>query len=172
MIFKIKTLIMKTRSFFSLLILLVFLPSVCAIAQKADISGEWKMNRQKSTVDEQLFLSGITILFRSDSLITTRHYENGNGEEYPFDENISLDGKECKITIFDMPRTSTSTRSATDGSVKISSATTFSGGNGQEDMVAKENWKLDSTGKILILEFINTMSGNEVKGTYYYDRVK
>lgn len=163
---------MKTKSFFSFLILLIFLPLVCAMAQKADMSGEWKMNRQKSTLDEQLFLSGISIQFRADSLITTRHYENGNGEEYPFDENVSLDGKECKIVIFNMPRSSSATRAATDGSIQISSKTTFNGGNGEEDMMAKESWKLDSTGKLLVLEFTNSMSGNEVKGTYYYDRVK
>jgi hypothetical protein len=130
------------------------------------------MNKEKSSVNEQIFLTGITIQFKSDSLLTNRVYENGNKEEFPFDENLSLDGKDCKINIFDMPRTSKATRSETDGSITISSATTYNGTNGEEDMTAKETWKLDSTGKILILEFTNTMSGNEVKGTYYYDKVK
>lgn len=163
---------MKTRTILLLLVLSIILPSISAFGQKADLSGQWKLNKEKSVISDQLFLSGITIQFKSDSLLTTRVYENSIGEEYPFDEKISLDGKDCKIVIFDMPRTSKATRSDTDGSIMISSTTTFNGNNGEEDMVAKETWKLDSTGQILILEFTNKISDNEMKGTYYYDKVK
>jgi hypothetical protein len=163
---------MKASAVFSFLILSIILPSVSGLAQKADLTGEWKLNKEKSVISDQLFLSKITIQFKSDSLITSRVYENGNGEEYPFDEKLSLDGKDCKIVIFEMPRKSKATQSQTDGSVSVSSTTTFNGNNGEEDMVAEETWKLDSTGKILILEFTNKMSGNEIKGTFYYDKVK
>jgi hypothetical protein len=163
---------MKTRTILLLLVLSIILPSISAFAQKADLSGEWKLDKEKSVISDQLFLSKITIQFKSDSLLTTRVYENGSGEEYPFDEKISLDGKDCKIVIFDMPRTSKATRLDSDGSIMISSTTTINGNNGAEDMVAKETWKLDSAGQILILEFTNKMSDNEMKGTYYYDKVK
>jgi hypothetical protein len=162
---------MKTRTIFSLAILLFILPSIPGLAQKADLTGEWKLNKEKSVIADQLFLSKITIQFKSDSLISDRVYENGNGEEYPFVEKLSLDGKDCKTVIYDMPRTSSATRSA-DGSVMISSATTYNGNNGQEDMIAKETWKADSSGKVLILDFTNKMQGNEIKGTFYYDKVK
>jgi hypothetical protein len=164
---------MKTKSILSGLSLLFLLPAFTIYAQKAEFSGEWKLNKEKTVLaDNQLFLSGITIQLKSDSLLTTRVYENGNGEEYPFDENISLDGKDCKIVIFDMPRTSKATRSDTDGSITIESATTFNGNNGMEDMTAKETWKVENEGKILSVEFSNKMSGNETTGKYYYDKVK
>jgi hypothetical protein len=169
---KFRKIIMKTRTFLLMLILFIFLPSISANAQKDAFSGEWKINKEKSAVAEQLFLSSITIHLKADSILTTRVYENGNDEEYPFDENLSLDGKDCRIVIFDMPRSSNAKRSESDGSIMISSATTFNGPNGEEDMTAKESWKVDATGKILILEFTNSMSGNEAKGTYYYDKVK
>jgi hypothetical protein len=54
----------------------------------------------------------------------------------------------------------------------IASTTTFSGNNGQEDMIAKETWKIDKEGKTLTLEFTNKMSGKEITGTYYYNKVK
>jgi hypothetical protein len=76
-------------------------------------------------------------------MLTTRVYENGNGEEYPFQENLSLDGKDCKIVIFEMPRTSKATCSDADGSIAITSATTFTGNYGEEDMTAIESWKID-----------------------------
>jgi hypothetical protein len=164
---------MKTKSILTILFLAIFLPSFNMIAQKPDISGEWKLNKEKTVLaDNQLFLSRITIQLKSDSLLTTRVYENGNGEEYPFDENLSLDGKECKLVIYEMPRTSIATRSDTDGSIKIESKTTFNGSNGEEDMTAKESWKLESDGQMLTLEFTNKMSGNESTGTYYYSRAK
>jgi len=161
---------MKTTKIFSLLILLVLVPVFMASAQKANFSGEWKINKEKLTnVDNQLVLSKITIQLKADSLLTTRVYENGMGEEFPFDENLTLDGKECKIVIYEMPRTSKASRT-TDGAITIASATTFYGNNGQEDMVAKETWKIDNEGKILTLEFSNTMSGVESTGTYFYDK--
>jgi hypothetical protein len=164
---------MKTKTILSLLFLLFLLPSFKASSQKNDLTGEWKLNKEKSVITEsQLFLSGITIQQKSDSLLTMRIYENGNGEEYPFDEKLSLDGKECKIVIFEMPRSSKASISATDNSINIISATTFNGNSGPEDMTADENWKLDADGQTLILQFTNKMSGNESKGTYYFNKVK
>jgi hypothetical protein len=152
--------------------MLFFLPAFTTFAQKADFSGEWKLNKEKTVLsDNQLFLSGITIQLKSDSLLTTRVYENGNGEEYPFEENLSLDNKDCKIVIFDMPRTSKAAK-ASDGSITIESATTFNGNNGSEDMTAKETWKIEDGGKMISMEFSNKMSGNEVTGKYYYDKIK
>jgi hypothetical protein len=164
---------MKTKKIFIALSMLFFLSGLTTYAQKSDFSGEWKLNKEKSVLaDNQLFLSGITIQVKSDSLLTTRVYENGNGEQYPFQENISLDGKDCKIVIFDMPRTSTATSSSADKSFMIASTTTFNGNSGPEDMTAKETWKVDNEGKTLTLEFTNKMSGNEITGKFYYDKVK
>jgi hypothetical protein len=159
---------MKTTKFFSLLLMLVFVPVFMVSAQ--NFSGEWKINKEKLTVVEnQLVLSKITIQLKADSLMTTRVYENGMGEEFPFDENLTLDGKECKIVIYEMPRTSKASRTP-DGAITIASATTFYGNSGEEDMVAKETWKVDNEGKTLTLEFSNTMSGVESTGTYIYDK--
>jgi hypothetical protein len=164
---------MKTRKIITLLMVLFFITSLNSFAQKTDFSGEWKLNKEKSVLtDSQIFLSKITIQLKSDSILTTRVYENSNGEEYPFDENLSLDGKEGKIAIYDMPRASKATRSDADGSIMIASTTTFNGGNGQEDMTANETWKLENGGQVLTLEFTNKMSENESTGKYFYDKVK
>jgi len=69
-----------------------------------------------------------------------------------------------------MPRTSTATRSDADGSINIKSTTSFTSGNGQEDMNANETWKLDNEGQFLVLQFTNKMSGNESTGTYYFNK--
>ena len=163
---------MKKRTILIATVLLLILPAQSVMSQKPDFSGQWTLNKEKSVLtDNQLFLSKITIHLKSDSLLTTRVYENGNGEEYPFEENLSLDGKDCKIVIYDMPRTSKATRLDSDGSISITSTPTSTGNGGSEDMIANETWKVDNEGKVLTLEFTNAMSGNETTGKYYYTKI-
>jgi hypothetical protein len=164
---------MQTKTTFLFLILLNIIFSISASAQRANFSGEWKLNKEKTVLaDNQLFLSKITILLKSDSLLTTRVYENANGEEYPFEEKLSLDGKESKIVIYDMPRKTKASRSNTDGSIIIESTTTFSGNNGEDNLIAKESFKIDNESQTLIMGFTNKMSGGEIVGINYYNKVK
>lgn len=164
---------MKPKTFFILIILLIITSSVPAPGQNADFSGEWKLNKEKTVLtDNQLFLSKVSIKLRSDSLLTIRVYENGNGEEYPFVENLSLDEKECKIFIYDMPRTTRASRSNTDGSLIIESTTTFNTNNGEQNLISKETWKVDNEGNTLTIDFTSKISGNETAGINYYNKVK
>jgi hypothetical protein len=163
---------MKTKSIFALLFLLVLIPSFSAYGQKNGFTGEWKIDKVKTVLaDNQLFLAAITINLKSDSLLATRTYENSNGEQYPFDEKISLDGKESKIFIYDMPRTIKASKAA-DGSLTVETTTTFQGNNGPDNLVAKETWKVDAAGSVLTIAFVNKMAGNEIPGTNYYNKVK
>lgn len=165
-----KKTIMKTKFIVSFLLCFIILSVISVNAQKPDFSGEWKLNKEKSIIpDNNLIVTKIILKQKSDSLLTTRLYENNNGEEYTFIENFSLDGKETKLTVYELPRTSKATLGETDGSLNINSTTTF---NGNEDFVAAEKWKLENEGKVLTLVFTNKMSGNEVTGTYYFDKLK
>jgi len=164
---------MKTKPLFTFLILLIITSSLSAFGQKKGFDGEWKLNREKTVLaDNQLFLSKVTIQLKSDSLLTTRVYENSNGEEYPFEEKLSLDGKDSKITIYDMPRTTKASKSNTDGSLVIESKTTFQGNNGEDNLIAKETWKVDSEATTLTIDFTNKMSAGETTGTNYYNKIK
>lgn len=162
---------MKTKSIFFSLIVIAVTASFSLSAQSTGFSGEWKLDQTKTAnVDNQLFLAGVIIKLKADSLLTTRIYENGMGEQYTFDENLSLDGKDAKIVIYDMPRTSKVTKSASDGSLSFESTTTFNGQYGEENLLAKETWKIDPEGKLLTIDFTNKMADNETTGTNYYNR--
>ena len=164
---------MKTKATFLIIILFTITFSFSASGQATGFSGEWKLNKEKTILaDNQLFLSRIIINLKNDSLFTTRIYENGNGEEYPFNENLSLDNKESKIIIYEMPRTSKATKSQDDGSLIIESTTTFNGNNGEENYIAKETWKVDNETQLLTIGFTNKTSGGEITGTNYYNKVK
>jgi len=164
---------MKAKTFLIAIILIITAGTYSASSQKSDFSGEWKLNREKTVLaDNQLYLSEIKIFVKKDSLITTRTYEDGNGQVYPFDENLTLDGKECKIIIYDMPRTSKASKVNSDGSIIVESRTTFYGNNGEDNLNSTETWKIDREGPTLIISFKNNMSSGEVSGTNYYNKVK
>lgn len=158
---------MKKKTIISALLIFV---AFSASAQLSGFNGTWKINKEKSNYPtDQLYLSQISIAVTGDSILTNRTYTDPNYQEYPFEENMTLDGKEAKIYIYDMPRVSKA-RKGENGTVLIDSKTTFGGGSGDEDMVAIEVWKTD--GKTLTLEAINQMMGQEIKSTVVYDKVK
>lgn len=164
---------MKTKPFLIILITFFITSSFTIIGQESRFTGEWKLNKEKTVLaDNQIFLSRVSVKLKSDSLLTTRVYENMNGEEYPFQENLSLNGKDCKIVIYEMPRSSKASLSNTDGSIIIESTTTFYGNNGEQNIIAKEVWKVDNEGKLLTIYFTNKMSSGETSGTSYYTKIK
>jgi len=161
---------MKTRLILIATALIFIVSSLAVSAQNGNFSGEWKLNTQKTVLpSDQLYLLKITVKQEGNNLLTTRVYSNANGEEYPFEENLTLDGKECKITIYDMPRVSKATKAA-DGSLAFESVTTFNANGSLENLVANEVWKLDK--ETLTIDVTNKMMGNEIKGVTYYDKVK
>ena len=44
--------------------------------------------------------------------------------------------------------------------------------NGEDNLIAKETWKLDNEGKMLLVDFSNKMSAGEFTGKSYYNKVK
>lgn len=142
-------------------------------AEEPGFNGQWKLNKEKTVLQgSQIFLSKLTIKVSGDSLLTTRTYENADGQEYPFVENLSLDGKESKIIIYDMPRITKATRSASDGALMLDSNTTFYR-DGQETVLnSKETWKIEPGDKLLTISFTTKMADREFPGTLYLDRVK
>lgn len=148
---------------------LALFTTVTLSAQKSDFNGDWTLNKDKTVMaDHQMFLSKITIHLKADSLLTTRTYENENGEEYPFDENVSLDGNDCKMSVYEMPRTTKA--NLTGGLISVESKTIFNGENGADSLLAKEAWKVRND--TLIIDFNNKMAAGEVSGTSYYNRAK
>jgi hypothetical protein len=162
---------MKRIKTFILVMVLAIAPSFVVTAQKTDFNGTWKLDQTKSTLAEYTpVLTRIVVRINGDSLLTERHYDTGDGQEYPFTENLTFDGKEYAITIYDMPRKSKASWSDQDGSVIFESTTTFSGDNGPQDFITKENWKVDKATRVLTISFANKMGGNEAAGAFILNK--
>jgi hypothetical protein len=133
-------------------------------------TGEWNFNKEKSTTqNNQLFLSKITVLQKTDSLFTTRVYQNEYGELYPFKENLPLNGQEGKIVIYDMPRKAKASLSANSTRLNFESTTTFYGNSGPDDLNSKETWSIENGGKALKIDYTLTYSAGSNEGTLYFD---
>jgi hypothetical protein len=114
----------------------------------------------------------ITVLQKNDSILTTRVYENEYGEQYPFQENLPLNGKECKIVIYDMPRTARASFSSVNGPLNFESTTTFYGNSGSDSLKTKETWHIQKGGQLLKIDYTSTYSGGSASGTQYFDKIK
>jgi hypothetical protein len=164
---------MKRVLFYVFLMAIAIVISNQASGQKDDFSGTWKLDMTKSTLAEYTpILVRIDVKISGDSLLTERYYDTGDGQEYPFTENLTLDGKEYNITIYDMPRKSKASWSDQDNSVLVESTTTFNGDSGSEDFISVETWKADKVNKTLAINFKNNVSGGEAEGVFLFNKTE
>lgn len=161
---------MTTKKRFSLLILMLMIAfTVLAGDKKNNYLGVWKLNKEKTPpVGGQIFLTKISFNLKNDSLITVRTYENPNGETYPFNETLTMDGKEYKIIIYEMPRVSKAHWSNPDGLLVIESTTTFTRNGGEEKLFSNETWKVDAEGTSITIDVVSKISSGEYKASYNF----
>ena len=162
---------MKRTMLFVLLMAFAITSTLTVSAQKSDFNGTWKLDRTKSTLVEYIpILTRIDIRINGDSLLTERYYDTGDGQEYPFTENVTLDGKEHNMTIYEMPRKIKALWSEQDGSVIVESITTFMSDMGSQDFISKEAWKVDKTSNTCTISFTNKMGENGSAGAFILNK--
>lgn len=163
--------IMKKTKLMVLLMGITILFSIKLSAQKGDFNGTWKLDYTKSVLVEYWpALAKINVQIKGDSLLTERQYDRGDGQIYPFTENLTLDGKEININIYGMPRKSSAKWSGQDGSLLLESTTTYTGETGSDNFVSKETWKVDNISKTLTISFKNIMSAGESNGAFVFNK--
>jgi len=160
----------RIKPFMPVLVLTIF-SSILASAQKDDFNGTWRLNPGKSTLAEYTpILTRIDIRINGDSLLTERYYDTGEGQEYPFTENLTLDGKEYSITIYEMPRKTKAVWSETDGTLVVESVTTFMSEMGTQDFVSKEAWKFDKINNTITISFTNKIGEMGSAGSLIFNK--
>ncbi len=151
------------------LVVLLFSDSVSG--QKADFTGTWKLDRTKIPVTGNFpVLTRINIIIKEDSLLTERFYNTGDGQEYPFKENLTLDGKEHMITVYEMPRKSMASWKEKDVILIHQSTTTANGSNGPVDFKSTETWTVDNVTNILTISFRNKTNEGEPTGAFTFNK--
>lgn len=163
---------MKRTMLFVLLMAFAIMSSLTVSAQKDDFNGTWRLDPTKSTLAEYTpILTRIDVRISGDSLLTERYYDTGDGQQYPFTENVMLDGKEHSITIYEMPRKTKAVWSETDGTLVVESVTTFMGDMGTQDFVSRESWKADKSKNSFTISYKNKMGSAESEGALILNKV-
>lgn len=153
------------------LAVLVIIFSNPVYGQKADFSGTWKIDRSKIPATGNFpVLVQINIIIKGDSLLTTRLYDTGDGQQYPFNENLTLDGKECLMTIYEMPRKSKANWLEKDVILTHEATTTAYGSNGPVDFKSVETWAVDNINNILTISFKNNSYAGEMTGAFIFNK--
>jgi hypothetical protein len=159
----------------SIPVLLVFLLSITSFGPrgKVNFSGEWKLDREKTTLSEgRLYLSKIKISQEKDILQTTRTYTNQNGEQYPFDEEITVDGEEREIVIYEMKRRTAAKWSEDGKSLIIKSITKYWGDSGEEEFSIDETWDVDKKGNVLSIDYTTNSVWGTNTGTSFFNKAE
>jgi hypothetical protein len=115
-------------------------------------------------------LSEISFKVNNDSLQTMRTYESSNGETYTFNENLTLDSKEYKIVIYEMPRKAKAQWSEKGSSLLIESTTTFTRDSDDQNVTSIETWTLSESGNQLTYDFVTKTSEGSEKGILYFNK--
>jgi len=161
---------MKRAFVFIPLMVLTIIFTISATAQKSDFSGTWKIDRTKSVLPEYTpILTKITVNLKTDSLVTKRFYDVGDGQEYPFDEKLPLNGTNVSITIYDMPRKANVTWSDKDNTVNLTSTITYYPSGSPVDFNSKETWKVEQA-NTLTISFVNKSSQGESAGQFFFTK--
>jgi len=163
--------------FSKLLPAVVLLISIAAWAGggKADFSGTWTQNVEKSVTGENAprrVAVKITVAHLADTLSIERLFRRDSGEESTSTEKLTTDGKECVSTIMDRPRTSTAVWSEDGKSLTIASKSVFERDGNRIEMTSTETWKLSEDGKSLTVDAASSSPRGDRKGTFIYDKSK
>ena len=159
----------------SIPVLLLFLFSITAFASGGNVnfSGEWKLDKEKSQLSESpLHLAKIKIAQKENSVLTTRTYTNQYGEQYPFDEELTVDGEEREIMIFEMKRRTAAHWSEDGKTLLLTSKTKYYGDSGEQEFSVEETWSLIEKGKILSIEYTTNSEFGKFTGTYLYKKAE
>jgi hypothetical protein len=162
---------MKKNFFYVIAVLCAISLTVPVAAQKDDYNGIWKLEREKSVIPEYFpVLVKITVTVKGDSLLTERVYDTGDGSEYPFNENVTTDGKEYENNIYNMPRKTKAFFSESDSLLNFESTTTYEGSTGPDDLNSKEIWKTDKATNTFTISFKNKSAMGENEGSFFFVR--
>lgn len=138
-----------------------------------DFSGSWKLDVANTEMgDSQLWLEEIVVTQTKDSLLSERTYQNENYETFPFTENLTLDGKEYDIVVYDIPRKTSVTVSEDKMQLVVTSQITFWGDNGEVTIPMVETWSLKEKGKVLSMDYASVSPDGEFKTVLNYKKAE
>lgn len=154
-----------------LMVGLFLLSSAVTYAQKANFTGNWIFNAEKSIVPENSFGGATKMVVTQDDLNLNldRTFNGRDGEEMSAKEIITLDGKECENVLFGSLKKKSIASWSTDGkTLTINGVMVFDANGESMEMKSVEILKLSDDGNTLTQESSFSTPNGDMKSTNVY----
>lgn len=140
---------------------------------KADFTGEWKLNESKSDLGQFAAYAPRTIKVNqtADSITISKTSSSMTGEDMTLTETLSYDGKEVKSTIFGTSTRTASLKWSDDGQSLTITYTIMLDFNGQQtEIKGTEVWSLSDGGKTLQSQNNSSSSFGQMNAKGIYEK--
>lgn len=140
-------------------------------ADKANFSGEWKLNEAKSEMGEfggRLAARSIKVDEKADLITITKTSPAFNGGENTTTESLSFDGKETETTVFNGAKKKSNAKWSDDGqTLTINYSIQFERNGQTTEIKGTETWLLTKEGNLSLTTFsVSPRGENTTKAVY------
>jgi hypothetical protein len=143
----------KSTKLLLLLLLPAFLVSFSGKTYKANYTGSWKLNEQKSELGEfggRIAARKFKVEQKDDVISITRTGTTFNGDEYSNTETLTFDGKVCEMTVYETSKKKSTIKWSEDGNSFVITYTFDFNFNGESSTInGTEKWSISEDGKSL-----------------------
>ncbi len=164
---------MVTKKLLSFLITPVILLAFTTKPDKANFTGEWKLNEGKSDLGQFAPYAPRTIKVTqaADSITISKTAPSMNGDDFTSSETLSYDGKETKTTFFGTSTRTASAKWSDDGQTLTITYVLNLDFNGQTtEIKGTEVWTLGDGGKNLVSQNNSSSSFGEMQAKGIYEK--
>ena len=145
--------------------------SFTSFPDKANFSGEWKLNEGKSELGQfgPYAPRAIKVDQKTDSIMISKIAPSFNGDEVTLTETLPFDGKEIESTVFGTSKRKASAKWSDDGQSLTITYDIMLDFNGQTtEIKGTETWALADGGKTLVSQnnYTSPFGDNQAKGVY------
>ena len=162
-----------TKTLCALLIAPAILFSFTSLPDKANFSGEWKLNEGKSDLGQFAAYAPRTIKVeqKADSIMISKTAPSFNGDQITLTETLPFDGKEVESTVFGTSKRKASAKWSDDGQTLTITYDLMLDFNGQTtEIKGTETWALADGGKTLISQNNSSSSFGDIQAKGVYEK--
>lgn len=141
--------------------------STMTFGQKVDFSGTWKINREKSELNDQFSMAPNSIVVeQTKKEMSLQRNSSWQGQDYSYTDKFTLDGEECEnLGFMEMVKKSTVVWNEDKKSLKINTTIEMQDGS---EMTIVENLSMD--GDNLVMNTSASSSYGDMAEVFVFDK--
>ena len=162
-----------SKKLLTFLIAPALLFSFTTLPDKANFSGEWKLNETKSDLGQfgPYAPHTIKVQQKADSITISKTAPGFNGEDVTLAETLPFDGKEVESTVFGTSKRKASAKWSDDGQTLTITYNLMLDFNGQTtEIKGTETWTLADGGKTLVSQNNSSSSFGDIQAKGVYEK--